>query len=105
MGSGTPGELIASSNAMVAGLRGIFAVAEGYPELKANQNFLELQKQLVEIENSIARSRMVYNDVVTIYNTLVLTFPQNVLSPLLGFKEMKQLEADEIDRAPVKVKL
>jgi LemA protein len=100
-----PGEVIAKSNALAAGLKSVFAIAEAYPELKSNQNFLDLQRQLVDIEDSIARARMVYNDVVTIYNTLVLTFPQNVLAPLFGFKEMKQLGADEIDRAPVKVKV
>lgn len=105
MGSTAQAEVIARSNALLGGLRGIYAVAEGYPELKSSTNFLELQKQLVEIEDSIARARMVYNDVVTIHNTLVLTFPQNLLAPVLGFREIKQLEADEIDRAPVKVGL
>ncbi|HSB46380.1 MAG TPA: LemA family protein [Candidatus Bilamarchaeum sp.] len=101
----SPAQVIEKSNALAATLRGVYAVAEGYPELKSNQNFLDLQKQLVSIEDGIARARMVYNDVVTIYNTLVLTFPQNVIAPVLGFREMKQLEASEIDRAPVGVKL
>lgn len=105
MATSAQNEVIEQSNALAAGLRSVFAVAEGYPDLKANQNFLDLQRQLVSLEDSIAKARMVYNDVVTIYNTRILTFPQNIVAPLFGFKEIKQLEADSIARAPVKVKL
>jgi LemA protein len=100
-----PSDVIASSNALTAGLRSVFAVAEGYPQLRANENFMQLQRELVALEDSIAKARMVYNDVVTIYNIKVMSFPQNLVARPLGFTETKQLEADEIDRAPVKVKL
>jgi LemA protein len=105
MGASAQNEVISQSNALAAGLKSVFAVAEAYPDLKANQGFLDLQKQLVGLEDSIAKARMVYNDVVTIYNTRIMTVPQNLIAPLLGFKEIKQLEADSIARAPVKVKI
>lgn len=98
-------EVIAKSNALTSGLKSVFAVAENYPQLRANENFMELQNELVSLEDSIAKARMVYNDVVTIYNIKVMSFPQNIIAPALGFTKIGQLEADEIDRAPVKVKL
>ena len=105
MGSTTPDQLISESNGMAAGMKSLIAVAENYPELKADQNYLELQTQLTTLENDIAYARMVYNDVVTMYNTMRLTFPQNIVASLLGFKENKLLEADDIQRLAVDVKL
>jgi LemA protein len=105
MNSKDPSQLIAESNGLASSMKSIFAVAENYPDLKANPSFLELQKQLAELENGIAYARMVYNDVVTIYNTLIMTFPQNLVSGPLGFTETKLLETDDIQRLAVGVKL
>ncbi|NYZ74178.1 LemA family protein [Candidatus Micrarchaeota archaeon] len=105
LGSSSQDEVIAQSNALSASMKSVFAVAEAYPELKANQGYLDLQRQLVSLEDGIARARMVYNDVVTIYNTRIATFPQNILAPPLGFGETGLLETDAIDRLAVKVKL
>ena len=105
MNSTDPSQLITESNGLASSLKSVFAVAENYPDLKANQNYLELQRQLSQLEDGIAYARMVYNDVVTIYNTLIMTFPQNLVAGPLGFKETKLLETDEIQRLAVSVKL
>ncbi len=65
----------------------LFAVAEGYPELQASQQFLSLQKQLVHLENQIAASRRIYNSNVTLFNSQLQIFPNNVLNKLFGFQE------------------
>lgn len=98
-------EVITESNALTKAFKSIFAVVENYPELKADKQFLELQKQLAALEDDIAYARMVYNDVVTLYNTALLSFPQNLIAPVLGFKEQEHLKANEIERASVAVKL
>jgi LemA protein len=100
-----PGEVVKASNALTRSAKSLFAVAENYPDLKANKNFLKLQEQLVQIEDDIARARMVYNDVVTIFNTKIQEFPNNLIGPLLGFSEQKLLEANEIEQAATKVKM
>ncbi len=94
--------VMAESNALAGGIGSVFAVAESYPDLKADQEFVSLQKKLADLEDSIAYARMVYNDVVTIYNTKIATFPRNMIAGILGFKERKYL--DEGDLQPVKVR-
>lgn len=103
--SAKPDEVVGASNMLTKSARSLFAVAENYPDLKANENFLKLQEQLVKIEDDIAYARMVYNDVVTIFNTKIQTFPNNLIGPALGFSEQHLLEADEIQRAAAKVKI
>jgi LemA protein len=103
--SASPQEVVAASNALTKSAKSLFAVAENYPDLKANENFLKLQEQLVRIENDIAYARMVYNDVVTIFNTKIQSFPNNVIAPLFGFSEQKLLETNEIERAAAKVNI
>lgn len=71
-----------------AALRGIFVVAEDYPDLKANTNFLQLQEQLARIEDEIARSRRYYNGSVREYNNRCQIFPFNIIAGLFGFKPM-----------------
>jgi LemA protein len=80
-------------------------VAEAYPELKANANFLQLQSQLQELENNIESARRYYNAVVRDYNILIESFPSNLIASQFGFKheELFQLEAPEVERKPVKV--
>ncbi len=75
-------------------LKTIMAVAENYPDLKANQNFLSLQEELQNTENKISYSRQFYNDTVTRYNTKLQVFPSNVIASLFRFKEEALFEVD-----------
>ena len=88
----------------MTGLLGrLFAVAEAYPELKANQNFLALQEELTATEGRIAYARQFYNDEVLKLNTRIQTFPTNVLANSFGFHEREYFEADDTSRGPVSV--
>ena len=75
-----------ASNMLTAALKTLFAVVENYPELKANQNFLNLQGQLTEIEDKIAFSRQFYNDTVLKYHNSIQSFPTNIIAGMFGFK-------------------
>ena len=81
----------------------LFAVAEAYPELKANQNFLDLQAQLRDTEDEIAISRQVYNDTVLTYNNGIQTFPAVVFAGMLGFSRRDSFQIDDGDSAAPKV--
>lgn len=85
-------------------LKTIMAITENYPDLKANQNFLELQQELQNTENKIAFSRQVYNDSVTKYNTKLEVFPSNIVASMFNFKpeELFEVASEEI-RQNVKV--
>lgn len=72
----------------------IIAISENYPDLKANQNFLELNKELIKIEDEIANSRKYYNGSVRIYNTKIQVFPNNIIASLFRFKEANMFEAN-----------
>ena len=87
-------EQSAAENQLSGALKSLFAVAEAYPDLKANQNFLDLQAQLTDTENKIAYSRQVYNDSVMSYNTATQTFPNNLLAGAFGFGQRVYFEAD-----------
>ena len=85
-------------------LKSIFALAESYPDLKANQNFASLQVELTSTEDKVAYSRQFYNDTVQMYNTAIMTFPSNILAGMFNFKEEVFFEvADEKERDAVKV--
>lgn len=85
-------------------LKTIMAVAENYPDLKANQNFLELQTELTNTENKISYSRQFYNDSVTRYNTKLEVFPSNLIASMFKFKPEELFEVnDEETRKNVKV--
>lgn len=91
-----------SENMLEGALKSLFAVAEAYPDLKANQNFLQLQNELVDTEDKIQASRRFYNGVVRDFNTKRTVFPSNVVANMLGFKEDKvffELEATEFATA------
>ena len=77
--------------------RAINVVVESYPELKANENFLDLQSQLEGTENRIATERKRYNDTVTVYNKSVKRFPTNLIAGILGFDEKEYFEVSEKD--------
>lgn len=95
-----------AENALTAGLRQLFAVAESYPDLKANQNVLDLQHQLGETENDIASARRYYNAVVRDFNTLRETFPNVLIAGPFGFRTGEFFElADVAQREVPKVDL
>jgi len=98
----TPAEQASQENMLTGALRQLFAVAEAYPDLKANQNFLELQSQLTETEDRIAAGRRFYNANVRSLNTKVQTFPPNVIARMFGIKEAEYFEAEDptVRRAP-----
>ncbi len=83
----------------------LFALVEAYPELKANENFLSLQKDLTVIEDEIAQSRKYYNAVVRDYNNKVEMFPSNIIANLFGYHSKKMFEANDTERDNVKVDL
>jgi LemA protein len=92
-----------AENMITNALKSLFAVAEAYPELKANQNFLALQEELSGTEGRIAYARQFYNDAVLQMNTKVQSFPSNVVANVFGFKEHEYFEADDTSRGPVTV--
>lgn len=93
-----------ANNMLTGALKSLFAVAEAYPDLKANQNFLMLQEELAGTENKIVYARQFYNDTVMKYNTRLQVFPTNIIAGMLGFKPADFFEAAEAEREPVKVK-
>jgi LemA protein len=100
-----PAETAKAENMLRDSLRSLFAVAEAYPELKANQNFLQLQTQLKEIEDNIEASRRYYNAGVRDFNTSIEQFPSNLIASQFRFEknDFFGLESPEVERKPVKV--
>jgi LemA protein len=94
-----------ADNMVTGALKSIFAVAEAYPDLKANQNFLELQRELADTENKVQAARRFYNGNVRDLNTRVDSFPSNIIAKIFNFgkKEFFELE-NEAAREPVAVK-
>ena len=84
--AGSDQEKIAADNMLSGTLKSLFAVAEGYPDLKANTNFIDLQNQLKAIEEDIANARKYYNAVVREFNTKREVFPSNIIAGMFGFK-------------------
>jgi LemA protein len=99
--TGTPAEQAAAEGPFVAALGKLFAVAENYPDLKANQNFLALQQELSNTEDRIQASRRFYNANVQDYNRRVQSLPSNVIAGMFGFKEEQFFEIPEAERAQV----
>ena len=93
-GSQGPAEQAAAENMLTGTLRSLFAVVENYPELKANQNVLELQEQLTTTENQIGFSRQHYNATVLQYNTAIATFPSLLIAGPLGFTRRDFFDAE-----------
>ena len=96
-------EISEANNQLSSTLKTLFAVAENYPELKANENFKELQAQLAQTEDKIAYSRQFYNDTVLMYNNKCQTFPSNIFANLFGFNEADFFEAAGEARSVPKV--
>jgi LemA protein len=101
-------ETAAAENQFEGALKSLFAVAEAYPDLKANQNFVELQRELVDTEDKIQGARRFYNSGVTSLNTKIQTFPANIVAGMFGFKNRDFFEVDVAEQAaankPVDVK-
>ena len=92
-----------ANNMLTGALKTLFAVAENYPELKANQNFMQLQEELSGTESKIAYARQFYNDTVLKYDNMREKFPSNIVAGMFGFKEREYFAAEESAREPVKV--
>jgi LemA protein len=99
----SPEQHAQAENMLTGALKSLFAVAENYPELKANQNFLDLQATLKEVEEHIQMSRRYYNGTVKDFNTKLEIFPNNILAGMLGFKKREFFEIAEEERQNVKV--
>jgi LemA protein len=104
MNAKTVQENAEANNMLTDSLKSLFAVAENYPELKASENFRQLQAQLSETEDKIAYSRQFYNDTVLMFNNKVQMFPSNILASLFHFTEAEYFEIAESDRAVPEVK-
>ena len=101
----TPEEKLAGEKALQGTLKTLFAVAEAYPDLKANTNFLDLQEQLKGVENDIANSRKYYNAVVKQFNTKCEMFPSNIIAGICHFEKKPMFEVDSAEeRKNVEVK-
>ncbi len=101
-------ETAAAENQFEGALKSLFAVAESYPDLKANENFLELQRELVDTEDKIQASRRFYNSGVKSLNTKIQTFPHNIVAALFKFTNREFFDVDDSEREaankPVDVK-
>ena len=99
----TPGEQAQAENVLSGALKSLFAVAEAYPDLKANQNFLNLQEELTSTEDRIAYARQFYNDSVLGYNNRIQSFPGNMIAGSFNFTQREYFEGDPEATGPVKV--
>jgi len=104
MGASSVKEASEANNMLSSTLKSLFAVAEAYPELKANQNFLRLQEELTSTENKIAFARQFYNDVTMQFNISIQKVPLNLIAMLFNFKIAEYWEVPEGEKGPVEVK-
>jgi LemA protein len=93
-----------ATNHLSSTLKSLFAVSENYPQLKANENFLQLQEELSGTESKIAYARQLYNDTVMEFNTKIQTFPTNLFANMLGFTQKQLFETTAEERKNVQVK-
>ncbi len=105
MGAQSAGDKAAAENALAGTLKTLFAVSENYPQLKANENFLELQRELSDTENKIQSARRFFNGVVRDYNIAIQSFPSSIVAGMFGFtrKELFDLGDNDAAQQPVKV--
>ena len=101
--AGSVAQQAQAENMLTQALRSLFAVAEAYPALRANENFAKLQEELSETESKIAFSRQFYNDTVLQYDNMREAFPSNVVARMAGFGGKEYFEAETVSREPVKV--
>lgn len=103
MQAGSVADHGAAENMLSGALKSLFAIAEAYPDLKANTNFLELQRELSDTENKIQASRRFYNGTVMELNTKVDMFPSNIVANMFKFVKREFFEIEEGEKEPVKV--
>lgn len=96
-------EVAAHENALTGALSKLFALAESYPDLKANTNFMSLQEELATTEDKISYARQFYNDTVMNYNNAIEVFPANALAGMFGFSKKESFEVDAAQSEPVQV--
>ncbi|HMO54036.1 MAG TPA: LemA family protein [Tepidiformaceae bacterium] len=99
----TPGQAAQADNMLTGALRSLFAVSEAYPDLKANQNFLQLQRELTDTEDKIAYARQFYNSNVRVYNEKIVTIPSSIIAGMFNFTAEEFYEAEEAARGDVSV--
>jgi LemA protein len=100
----TPGDKAEAENQLTSAMKSLFAVAENYPELKASEEFTQLQGSLNQTEDTIQNARRYYNAVVRDLNTKIQSFPTNILAGMFGFQQRQFFEVAATDREPVAVK-
>ena len=103
MNASGPHEQAEAENQITGALKSLFALSEAYPDLKANQNFAQLQEELTGTEGRIAYARQFYNDTVYRYNTKIQSFPANLLAGTFRFSEREYFQADDESRGPTQV--
>lgn len=103
MNAGNKEEAMNADNVLTSTLTKLFALTESYPDLKANENFLELQKELSETENKISYARKFYNDSAYQLNNKIDMFPSNIVAKMFNFKKVEFFKAQEAERENVKV--
>jgi len=104
MQASTPADRAVAENQLTGALKSLFAVAENYPELKASEQFTQLQGSLSQTEDSIQNARRYYNAVVRDLNTKIQSFPTNIIAGMFGFPARQFFETGDADREPVQVK-
>jgi LemA protein len=100
----TPGDKAEAENQLTGAMKSLFAVAENYPQLKASEEFTQLQGSLNQTEDTIQNARRYYNAVVRDLNTKIQSFPTNILAGMFGFQQRQFFEVAATDREPVAVK-
>ena len=95
LNAGSTDEKVAADNMLSGALKSIFAVSENYPDLKASQNFLQLQSEMSDIENKLAAARRFFNNATTEFNTYIQMFPANIIAKNMGFSELELFKTDE----------
>ena len=103
LSANTVNEKIEANNELTGALNKLFALAEAYPELKANENFLSLQNDLKDTEDKITYARQFYNDSAMQYNNLIQVVPSNIVAGIFGFKKFDYFKADEKEKEVPKV--
>jgi len=100
----TPREAARAEATLAGALKTLFAVAEEYPKLRANENFIKLQEELSNTESKIAYARQLYNDAVLVLNQTIQQFPWNIIAGMMNLKEREYFRIEEEEKEPVKVK-
>lgn len=103
MDAKTPAATAKADDMLTGALKSLFAVAEAYPQLKANDGFIQLQKELSDTEDKVAYARQFYNTQLMEYNLKVKVFPNNMMAGVFGFKEKEFFKTEESERSAVKV--